>query len=133
MPHPGRDVVMIQERSPNTDLIGAGAVTFGLTYGASIVAAAASERESDQNLFIPVAGPWMALVGRGNCPGSVCPGEPAAKVLLVTDGVLQGLGVLQIAAGFLFPQTRTVTRAAKVHVAPTVGGGGAGISAWGSF
>ena len=108
----------------------------GLSYGTSLVVAATSDRPEDQKLFIPLAGPWMNLTSRGPCRGYDCGvNETVNKVLLVTDGVFQGVGALQILGGFMFPETRTVTRAAKpgIHFTPTGGVGSIGIKAYGSF
>src|SRR5262249_9042189 len=134
---PQRYTVTWQEVRPNADLIGGGIAMLGLTYGASIIVGAASDRQSDQFLYVPVAGPWMALANREPCYGPCRPGETFNQVLLVADGLLQGAGVLQILGGFLFPEVRTVTRVAEVpkgvHIAPQVGLHSVGISAYGAF
>jgi hypothetical protein len=110
---------------------------FGLAYGTSIVIGATSDRASDQNLFVPLAGPWMDLATRADCPGPCGADETVNRVLLATAGFFQAAGALQVAAGLLFPETRTVTRAAEVrpgvHFAPRVGKGMVGLSAYGAF
>jgi hypothetical protein len=60
--------------------------------------------------------------------------------LLIADGIFQGLGALQIAGAFLFPETVTVTSAARsrppkegVHFAPSSVGSGYGLAAVGLF
>jgi hypothetical protein len=130
-------VITFQETRPNADLIGGGIALFGLTYGTSIIVGAQSDRTSDQYLFVPVVGPWMALATRDPCFEMCGPGEAVSRVLLVTDGLLQGVGVLQILGGFIFPETRTVTRLAEVprgvHVAPSVGPRMVGLTAYGAF
>jgi hypothetical protein len=133
---PARDVVTYEEKGPNTALLSSGALMMGLSYGGSVVVAATSDRPEDQKLFIPLAGPWMDLSNRTPCRGYDCGvNETVNKVLLVTDGIFQGVGALQILGGFLFPETRTVTRAAKpgIHFTPTGGMGSVGIQAYGSF
>ncbi len=132
-PTPPRDVVVVEERSPNAGLIGGGVIMFGLSYGTSVLVGASSDREGDQHLFVPVAGPWMDLANRGPCPSTGCGNEVANKVLLVTSGLFQAAGVLQILGGFLFPETRTVTRTVGVQIAPTAGPTGIGIAAHGVF
>jgi hypothetical protein len=137
-PRPARDVITIEERVPNAGLIASGVLMFGLSYGTSVVVAAASDVEADQMLYIPLAGPWMNLAMRGDiCRGGACyAGEVGNRVLLVTDGLLQLGGVIQIIGGFLLPEVRTVTRAAErpgVHVAPSAGTGSVGLTAYGRF
>jgi hypothetical protein len=107
---------------------------FGLSYGGAVIVGAASSRESDQKLYMPVVGPWMNLANRGTCSAPGCDAnETANRVLLVADGVFQAAGVLQILGGFLFPEKRIETRAAGVQVAPSVGLGSVGVTARGAF
>ena len=134
MATPSRGVVTYEEKNPNSALIGSGSLMFGLSYGGSVIVAAMSDREGDQHLYIPVAGPWMDLTSRGDCRGPDCGvNETANKFLLVANGIFQSVGVLQIAGGFLFPETRTITRAAKLRITPNVGKGMVGLTASGSF
>ncbi len=129
-----RDVITYEERMPNGALIGSGLTMFGASYIPSLVVAASSSRAGDTSLYVPVVGPWMDLAQRDSqCPGSRCFGDAANKVLLVADGIFQGLGALQVLGGFLFPTTRTVTQVARVHVLPTVGSSHVGLTAVGSF
>jgi hypothetical protein len=135
---PTRDITTVQEKTPNVGLITSGVVMFGASYGASLVVAAASSRDGDQHLYVPLAGPWMDLADRGTCretAGRSCNNETANKVLLVADGIFQGAGALQIIGGFLFPSTKVVTRSAKpsVRVTPTAGYGNVGLQAYGRF
>jgi hypothetical protein len=130
---PPRDVITIQEKTPNAGLITSGVMLFGIPYAASVIVAASSDRQGDKNLYIPVVGPWMDLADRGQCFGPRCDNETSNQVLLVANGILQGVGVLQIVGGFVFPSTRTVTRTAGVHVTPTGGRSSVGLAAYGSF
>jgi hypothetical protein len=105
---------------PNRALLHSGLFTFGVPYIASIAVAATSDHPGDNNLYIPVVGPWMDLADRGGCGGVLqrsCDGETANKVLLVADGILQGFGALDIVGAFLFPETRVVADTSKPHVA----------------
>src|SRR5262245_10172254 len=72
-----------QPRKPNAALLTLGLGALGLTYGLSIVSAAVSPREADQNLYIPIVGPWIDLSDRG-CNARPCgDGEASSKALLV--------------------------------------------------
>jgi hypothetical protein len=121
---------------PNGDLIASGIFTFGLPYTASVIVATGSERHADNYLYAPVAGPWLDLANRGECPQSAsCGNETAYRALLIADGVLQGVGVLQVLAGFFFPVTRSVTTvdSVEVHIVPRFGRDGYGLTAVGTF
>jgi hypothetical protein len=131
VPH---DVITYEESMPNGALIGSGLVMFGASYIPSMIVAASSDHSGDMSLYVPVAGPWMNLAQRDSgCPGGRCENDAANKVLLVADGVFQGLGALQILGGFLFPTTRTVTQVAGVHVLPSVSAHEVGLTAVGRF
>ena len=132
--------VQVSQTRPNSTMLYSGAFAFGVPYVSSVIVGASSSHPGDRNLFIPVAGPWIDLADR-HCPtGSSCDHEGLYKGLLIADGIFQGLGALQIAGAFLFPETVTVTNAARprprvagVRVAPTSVGSGYGISAVGLF
>jgi hypothetical protein len=136
----------VQETGPNTALISSGLFTLGIPYVTSVIVATQSDHAGDNHLYIPVAGPWLDLANRGNCGGITqpsCDNETTYKVLLIADGVLQGIGALEIVGGLLTPTTRTVAADRKhqtaalephVRVAPTaMGRGGYGLAAVGSF
>jgi hypothetical protein len=131
LPH---EVITYEESMPNGALIGSGLAMFGVSYIPSMIVAASSDRPGDSSLYVPVAGPWINLTQRDNaCPGGRCTGDAANKVMLVVDGVFQGIGALQVVGGFLFPTTRTVTQTAGVRVLPSVGANHVGLTAAGSF
>jgi len=124
---------------PDRALLHAGVWTLGLSYVPALVVAIESSEAADKNLYVPVAGPWIDLAAR-DCP--TCEHETANKVLLVTDGVFQGIGALQVVGSLLFVETRSVAgegepRVAKVkplQVAPArLAGGGYGFAARGTF
>jgi hypothetical protein len=131
-----------EETLPSRAILGSGIVTFGLSYGTGVVVAATSSRPEDHHLYIPLAGPWVDLVNRGDCgalTGRSCDTETTYKVLLAADGVFQALGALAIVDAFLTPERHTVTRTAtmpdkqRVRVAPGGVGTGYGMLAVGSF
>lgn len=129
------------ERRPNRTLLSTGVGIFVVSYGASAVAGAISDRESDKNLFIPVVGPWMDLADR-NCGGADPCGnrEDINKAMIITSGVVQGAGVLMALGSLIIPETTSVTEkrtTAKnkpsVAVSPVSFGAGAGLGAIGRF
>src|SRR5262245_50462782 len=85
--------------TPNRNLLHSGLVTLGLAYVPSFIVAVESPLEVDNNLYIPVAGPWLDFANR-NCP--TCQHETFNKVMLVTDGIFQGIGALNILGAFVF-------------------------------
>ncbi|HET9954034.1 MAG TPA: hypothetical protein VFQ61_06005 [Polyangiaceae bacterium] len=93
-------------RRPDRALLSSGLWTLGLSYVPAFVVAVESPRSFDNHLYIPVAGPWLDY-GKRSCVD--CKNETVNKVLLVTDGVFQGIGALQILGAFLFPETHTST------------------------
>lgn len=94
---------------PNPSLLQAGVFTLGASYIPALVVAIESDREEDDYLYAPVVGPWLDLAARDDCDGDDCDSDTLNRVLLVTDGVFQGLGALQILGSFIFPQSQTVT------------------------
>lgn len=54
----------MQHTWPNRPMLITGAVVLGGTYAASAIVGAASKREADDKLFLPVVGPWMDLTKR---------------------------------------------------------------------
>ena len=140
---PGSDVHAEETTAPNRGLIITGALMFGIPYLSSAVVAAESSHDGDRHLAVPVVGPWIDLGVRGGCPsGNVsCDTETTNKVLLVADGILQGVGVLEILGGFIYPERHVNERARPVarekptvHVAPShVGYFGYGLAAVGTF
>jgi hypothetical protein len=133
--------VQVSQTRPNSAMLTSGAFALGVPYVASIIVGAASSHPGDRNLFIPVAGPWIDLADRHCEVGTPCNHEGLYKGLLIADGIFQGLGALQIAGAFLFPETVTVTNTARrprprmegVRVAPSSVGSGYGLAAIGRF
>jgi len=131
------------EYRPNPYMLQSGIIIFGISYGASAVVAAESDRDSDQALWIPVAGPWMDLAQRSDqCPQGQtdapgCRNEDANKVMLVVSGVFQAIGALDIVAAFLFPPTAAERTAAntkpRLAFAPFTTGTSYGLGAAGTF
>jgi hypothetical protein len=132
------------ETRPNRALLSTGAGIFILSYGASVIAGASSDRDSDKRLFIPVVGPWMDLADRQCNLSNPCgSNEDLAKAMIVTSGVVQGAGVLLAIGSLAIPEStrveeRTVAKAKsppkpKFAVLPVSFRAGAGVGAVGRF
>jgi hypothetical protein len=102
-----------------------GAATFSLTYGISAVAAAGTH---NRDLYVPLAGPWIALADRRSCPATgACDNETTKKILLVADGVFQAAGAVAMVEAWVSPPHRTeAVQAAKLdtklHFRPSLVG-----------
>lgn len=138
-PAPEYEVV---EDSYNAPIFLTGALVFGAAYGASAITAATSDdTRGNRRLYVPLAGPWLALSDRGSCDISrqSCDHETTAKVLLIADGVFQAAGVLGMLDGIFQPTThRVITRSTKldtkVRVVPsTTARGEPGVTVFGRF
>jgi hypothetical protein len=117
-----------------------GLITFGLSYIPALVVAGTSDVSADHHLYVPIVGPWLDLGGRPGCgPGQIsCDAETTNKVLLVFDGIFQGIGAITTVAGFLSPERHEVVSAADsdkptLHLAPANVASGYGLAAFGSF
>ncbi len=138
-----RSETVTSKGGPSMPMLMSGVFTLGLTYGAAAVVAGTSSLDADHSMFVPVAGPWMALFNRGGCGGTTgpsCDKQTADKVLIVADGIGQALGALMIVDAFLNPETVTVSRSTTAIDKPTLrftpasmGAGGYGVLALGKF
>lgn len=104
-------------------LVIGGAVTFGVLYVLSIIAADAanSDGHKDDNLkslYVPALGPFIA---GANASGS--------KSIFYLDGFGQVAGLAMFIGGFAFPQTELVRNdVARVRVLPMIGQGKSGLA-----
>jgi hypothetical protein len=121
---------------PNTPLLVTGLALLGATYGASVIAGAASDRDSDRKLYYPVVGPWMSLSER-DCAADPCNNKTLGTVLLVGSGALQGLGAVSMLMSLVIPRKTThqwyLIGNADTFVAPLVGSDQLGAVAVGRF
>jgi hypothetical protein len=136
-PQPARTTIVTRDPETytvydawNAPVFATGALVFAGSYGASAIVAASSEHVGADRLYVPVAGPWLALNDWGNCPVAEprCDKNTTDKVLLIADGVFQGAGVITMLTGILSPTSHTVVAsprtadAKKVKVTPTHNG-----------
>jgi hypothetical protein len=142
-----RRVDAVEYVGPDRTLLRSGVWTLGLSYVPALVVAIESPLPADRYLYAPVAGPWLDLAHR-EC--STCRHETLNKVLLVTDGIIQGIGSLEIIGSFLFIERATVYSGAeelprrvaakserdsdfRIGLAPRKMAGGYGLAAVGTF
>jgi hypothetical protein len=84
---------------PNRPLLGTSALTFTAAYLPAVITAAVNDDDTSDNLFIPIAGPWMEIARDENSPGN--------KALLAISGTFQGLGALGLVGSLFIPESRT--------------------------
>jgi hypothetical protein len=136
-PQPARTTIVTRDPETytvydawNAPVFATGALVFAGSSGASAIVAASSEHVGADRLYVPVAGPWLALNDWGNCPVAEprCDKNTTDKVLLIADGVFQGAGVITMLTGILSPTSHTVVAsprtadAKKIKVTPTHNG-----------
>jgi hypothetical protein len=137
---------------PSMTLLGMGVGTFVLGYGPSVSVGMHSDHKGDENLLFPVVGPWLDLAHRGCTTESAstedgaierdrrqsCGSSAIEKAALITDGIVQSLGALQIMGAFFVRQEPTpgfgVPPMPRFAIVPTVfGAHGLGAMARGRF
>jgi hypothetical protein len=99
-----------------------GALFFGLSYAAAYTSGVSYPGRLGA-LYAPVVGPWIALRYADATVG---------KVLLATDGALQGAGVVLLAGGLIGAKQRLV-RDPEESVALVIAPGPSGLRIFGSF
>jgi hypothetical protein len=137
---------------PNPPLFVAGLTSLAIGYAPALGVAIGSDHKGDDQLFIPVVGPWLDIGKRG-CSGVTVPtGDGPFEVAsgqncgssdietaaLIADGTIQGLGILQVVASLFVPEKRVTvvgsSQKPSFAVAPTsFAGRGAGAVAAGRF
>ena len=136
-PTPATETTSGASLGPNLPMIGTGALGLFLSYVPAVIVASRSNVSSDNDLYIPVIGPWIDIADRPGCgPGFIsCRAETADQVLLVIDGIFQAWGVGAALAGIIVKDRAAATKAtATVRFAPAhVGATGYGLAAFASF
>jgi hypothetical protein len=142
--HAQARVDTVEYTGPDRGLLHTGIWTLGLSYVPALIVGIESSLPEDRYLIAPVAGPWIDFAKR-DC--TTCGNEKLNKALLATDGVIQGVGALEILGSFLFIEHATVSTAKndpvdysknvfklrELSVAPTASAGGYGLTAIGKF
>jgi hypothetical protein len=125
-----------EKRLPNQSLLVTGTVVLGLSYGGSALWAGISDREWDDKMFYPVAGPWLALDER-DCNAERCGNKTLDTTLIIGSGVLQGIGALSMVMSLFIPES-TVSNWFLIgdedfSVTPVAGAAEVGATAIGRF
>jgi hypothetical protein len=132
---------------PNRPLLITGASIFAATYGATVITAAASSTDSDDDLYIPVAGPWINLADRDCGFGDCGNQEDWENALIIGSGIAQGAGVALALASLFIPEHKEAktyatksphvrsaeNSKASVRVLPVSMRAGGGVGAMGQF
>lgn len=121
---------------PNRALLLTGGGIFVGTYAASAIVSGFSETRGDEYLVIPVVGPWLDLSHRDCDFGECGSREDFYLANILGSGLAQATGLALIATSFIVGDRSTPEERTKgaVRIVPaTVGRGGAGLSALGSF
>jgi hypothetical protein len=128
---PERDTVTLyQSYRPNKAYLITGSALLVGTYVPTAVITASEDE--DRSLYIPVAGPWIALADRPDDASTT------STALIIGSGALQGVGALMTLASFFIPEkvpAATIQAGdMKFHMTPMASGrGSAGIGAIANF
>lgn len=130
------DAETTRKSVPNRPLLVTGFLLLAASYAPAAIIAASSDREADDKLYYPVAGPWLDLNHRG-CAANPCDNNDLNRGLLVADGIVQGAGALGILLSLVVPERTTrhwyLIGNREVLVAPAVSGSQLGLHAVGRF
>jgi hypothetical protein len=114
---------------PNTPLLVTSSVVFTAAYVPGVLVAAFRDQYTTDNLYIPVAGPWLELARESATKGN--------QALLSIGGVFQGLGALGMLVSFVVPERKTsnwyLIGNKRLAIAPTPNPLSYGLSAQGQF
>jgi len=129
----------VEYAGPDRGLLRTGVWTLGLSYVPALIVGIESPLPEDRYLLAPVAGPWLDFAKR-DCDD--CRHESLNQFMLAADGVVQGVGALEILGSFLFVERTVVSRPASnsksntaldLRVVPRRYSGGYGLTAIGHF
>lgn len=116
-------------RWPNRPLMLTSTLVFTAAYVPVVLVRAFSKEDSTDNLYIPVAGPWLELARE--------PVNAANTAALAISGVFQGLGALGMVTSLMVPERRTsrwyLLGNKRVALAPVASPFAYGVSAAGRF
>src|SRR5260370_13276476 len=105
---------------PNPPLFVSGLTSLAIGYAPALGVAIGSDHKGDDQLFIPVVGPWLDIGKRG-CNGVTvptssgpfevssgknCGSSDIETAALIADGTIQGLGLIQVMASLFLSNER---------------------------
>lgn len=137
-----RDRPADEERKPNRSMLITGSAIFLGTYAASATVGAFSDNKADNNLFIPVVGPWIDVAERDCKLGQCSTSEDVAIAHLIGSGAAQAAGIGIVIGSFFVherkdgrpaPQPKVGGARPTLQVLPLGLRAGAGIGAFGTF
>ena len=123
---PGRGAP--DERAAPPRLVTTGAVLLLATWGLSFGIASQSLDVDNRGLYVPVAGPWIALAERSSCPAPGACHSTSSQAVIALDGVLQ-VGAAVMVVGGLYRWARDRDRAPRRTAGIAITPGGVGPSA----
>lgn len=123
---------------PNTPLVVSGLFTFGLSYGISAFVAAITDSAANDQLYVPVIGPWLDIYEREHCPldEADCAQETTNKIRLGVLGAFQAIGAATFVYGLITQRkvNRATVAGKPIDIVPVMmDGGGKGFGVTGSF
>jgi hypothetical protein len=114
---------------PNRPLMLTSGTVFVLSYIPAVLTAAVDKQTTSNNLYIPIAGPWMEIARDSPSGGN--------KALLSLSGIFQSLGTIGLVSSFFIPERRTknwyLMGNRLFKITPTASRAGYGLSASGQF
>jgi hypothetical protein len=133
------------EDVPRSGLVVAGAVTLGVPYFFSAVAALSANSQNQSGwLYVPVAGPWITMGRRTYTCNADAQNQTTSQSLgcvadvfvvmgLIFDGIVQATGATLLLAGELATKPELVANETAVRVLPMRLGSGVGAGIAGGF
>lgn len=135
----------IEER-PKRGLVISGTIVTAVPWGTGLLVGAGSRfANGSYYLVLPVLGPWLALGfdDKSQCnlfeprPENVsrsrCDWQVAGDALLLSDGILQGIGGMLLIMGYSFTSEYAVRDGFSYAVSPALVGSGYGLTAFGTL
>jgi hypothetical protein len=109
------DTGEVVEQGFNGTLFASGAGILAAGYLGGVIAATTGSHHAIDELYIPFAGPWIALNDWGTCPNTQPCTNGGQRFALAADGVVQAIGVIAMVDALLSPRHRHVLATTAVN------------------